>query len=332
MNTESLIERSHELGSAHRDQHHDQIRPKTLDHYIGQESVTHALSIFIQAAKQRGESLDHVLLYGPPGLGKTTLAQIIACEMRAQIRQTSGPVIEKPGELAALLSSMDRHDVLFIDEIHRLHPSIEEILYPAMEDFKLDIMIGDGPGAKSVQIDLPPFTLIGATTRSGSLTAPLRARFGMTHRLELYKPDCLSHIISRSAKVLDFDIDSQACLYLAERSRGTPRIANRLLRRCRDFAQAHNLHFITQESVTHALELLGIDAQGLDNMDRRYLRLLSVDFSGGPVGLDSLAVSMGESRQTLEDVIEPFLIQKGYVLRTQRGRVIGDISSLHPHI
>ena len=297
------------------------IRPKTFADYIGQKAVVDPLSLFIDAAKVRGESLDHVLLFGPPGLGKTTLAHIIAETMGGNFKQTSGPVLEKAGDLAATLSSIEQNDVLFIDEIHRLNSHIEEILYPAMEDFKLDLLIGEGPAARSVQIDLPPFTLVGATTRAGSLTSPLRARFGIAHRLEFYDTASLAQIIKRSSSHYQCPIDEEAAIMLAQRSRGTPRIANRLLRRVRDYAQAHHLHRLSLETIEPALRLLGIDSYGFDPLDRSYIKTLCIDFQGGPVGLESISVSMGEEKHTVEDVIEPYLIQQGYVLRTPRGRI-----------
>ena len=324
---QTVIERSNPGASSDGEKTTQQspaIRPKRLADYVGQTPITKALSLFIEAAKARQESLDHVLFFGPPGLGKTTLAQIIAHEMQSHIKQTSGPVLEKPGELAALLSNLEAGDVLFIDEIHRLHPSIEEILYPAMEDCKLELMIGEGPAARSIQLDLPPFTLIGATTKAGNLTAPLRARFGMAYRLEFYNNSDLSRIIQRSAALFDLSVTQSAAELLASRSRGTPRIANRLLRRVRDFAQTQGAEIVDCELITASLDLLGIDQHGFDSVDRKYMHTLCVDFQGGPAGVDSLAVAMGDARQTVEDLIEPFFIQEGYVIRTARGRVATD--------
>jgi len=297
------------------------LRPKTLEDYVGQVKVREQLSIFIQAAKQRGESLDHVLLFGPPGLGKTTLSQIIAHELGVNLRQTSGPVLEKPKDLAALLTGLERNDVLFIDEIHRLSPVVEEILYPALEDFKIDIMIGEGPAARSIKLDLQPFTLVGATTRAGMLTNPLRDRFGIVSRLEFYTVEELNRIVMRSAQLLKTQMESGGALELAKRSRGTPRIANRLLRRVRDFAQVKGNGEITQALANQALEMLDVDQLGLDVMDRKFLETMILRFDGGPVGLDNMAASIGEERDTIEDVIEPYLLQQGYLQRTPRGRV-----------
>ena len=298
-----------------------QIRPQKLSDYIGQPVVREQMDIFIQAAQGRGESLDHVLIFGPPGLGKTTLSHIIAQEMGANLRQTSGPVLEKAGDLAALLTNLEPYDVLFIDEIHRLSPVVEEILYPAMEDFQLDIMIGEGPAARSIRLDLPPFTLIGATTRAGSLTSPLRDRFGIVQRLEFYNTADLTQIIERAARILHVSIDHQGALEIAKRSRGTPRIANRLLRRVRDFAQVKSTGHISVEIADSALNMLNIDDQGFDHMDRRLLLAIIEKFDGGPVGLDNLAAAIGEERGTIEDVIEPFLIMHGFIERTPRGRL-----------
>ncbi|MCX8582535.1 MULTISPECIES: Holliday junction branch migration DNA helicase RuvB [unclassified Gilliamella] len=297
------------------------IRPKYLDEYIGQPQVREQMKIFIQAAKQRSDALDHVLIFGPPGLGKTTLANIVANEMNVNLRTTSGPVLEKAGDLAAMLTNLEPNDVLFIDEIHRLSPVVEEILYPAMEDYQLDIMIGEGPAARSIKIDLPPFTLIGATTRAGSLTSPLRDRFGIVQRLEFYRVEDLEYIVSRSAKFLGLDLSKEGAFLIAKRSRGTPRIANRLLRRVRDYADVKSKGVIDERIATQALDMLDVDNEGFDYMDRKLLLAIIEKFMGGPVGLDNIAAAIGEERETIEDVLEPFLIQQGYIQRTPRGRI-----------
>lgn len=297
------------------------IRPKTLADYTGQDHVRGQMAIFIEAAKGRGEPLDHLLIFGPPGLGKTTLAMIVANEMGVNIKQTSGPVLEKAGDLAALLTNLEPNDVLFIDEIHRLSPVVEEILYPAMEDYQLDIMIGEGPAARSIKLDLPPFTLIGATTRAGALTSPLRDRFGIVQRLEFYKTAELAQIVQRSAHYLNLNLDIESATEVARRSRGTPRIANRLLRRVRDYAQVKSNGVVNVDVANQALLMVDVDSQGFDYMDRKLILAIIEKFSGGPVGLDNLAAAIGEEKETIEDVIEPFLIQQGFVQRTPRGRI-----------
>lgn len=298
------------------------IRPHTLADYIGQAAVREQMGIFMQAARNRKEALDHVLIFGPPGLGKTTLSHIIANEMEVNLRHTSGPVLERAGDLAALLTNLEPHDVLFVDEIHRLSPVVEEVLYPAMEDFQLDIMIGEGPAARSIKLDLPPFTLVGATTRAGLLTSPLRDRFGIVQRLEFYSAEELVKIVKRSAGIMDVEIDDTGATEIARRSRGTPRITNRLLRRVRDYAQVKANGKITAEIAQRALDMLDVDVQGFDMMDRKLLLAIIDKFEGGPVGVDSLAAAIGEERDTIEDVIEPYLIQQGFMMRTPRGRVV----------
>ncbi|HEV8501771.1 MAG TPA: Holliday junction branch migration DNA helicase RuvB [Casimicrobiaceae bacterium] len=305
------------------------LRPRALEEYVGQEKIRHQLGIFIAAAKKRAEALDHVLLFGPPGLGKTTLSHILAHELGVNLRQTSGPVLERPGDLAALLTNLEPRDVLFIDEIHRLSPVVEEILYPALEDFQLDIMIGEGPAARSVKLELPPFTLVGATTRAGMLTNPLRDRFGIVARLEFYNADELTRIVTRSAALLGIAIDPAGAHEIARRSRGTPRIANRLLRRVRDFAEVKADGAITSAVADAALSMLDVDVVGLDVMDRKLLQTVLSKFDGGPVGVDNLAAAIGEERDTIEDVLEPFLIQQGYLQRTSRGRIATALSYRH---
>ncbi|WP_158770611.1 Holliday junction branch migration DNA helicase RuvB [Paraglaciecola sp. L1A13] len=305
------------------------IRPKMLADYTGQDHVCEQMDIFIQAARKRSDALDHLLIFGPPGLGKTTLANIVANEMGVSIKTTSGPVLEKAGDLAALLTNLEENDVLFIDEIHRLSPVVEEILYPAMEDYQLDIMIGEGPAARSIKLELPPFTLIGATTRAGSLTSPLRDRFGIVQRLEFYNIKDLTQIVKRSANYLALDLDADGAIEIARRSRGTPRISNRLLRRVRDYAEIKADGIISSEVASAALDMLDVDKEGFDYMDRKLLVTIIDKFMGGPVGLDNLAAAIGEEKDTIEDVIEPFLIQQGFLQRTPRGRIVSQRAYLH---
>jgi Holliday junction DNA helicase RuvB len=305
------------------------IRPRLLNDYVGQEAVKRQLRIFVTAATQRAEALDHVLIFGPPGLGKTTLAHIIANEMGVSMRHTSGPVLERPGDLAAMLTNLEPHDVLFVDEIHRLSPVVEEVLYPAMEDFQLDIMIGEGPAARSIKLDVPPFTLVGATTRAGLLTSPLRDRFGIVQRLEFYSTEELRQIVLRSAKIMNVPIDAAGAGEIAARARGTPRIANRLLRRVRDFAEVEGQGRIDMQAAQAAMDMLEVDPNGFDMMDRKLLLTIIEGFDGGPVGIESLAASISEERGTIEDVLEPYLIQQGFLMRTSRGRVATRKAYLH---
>lgn len=325
--TDRLIDPQEESGR--EDSLDRAVRPKSLDEYIGQRVVREQMDIFLTAARGRGEPLDHTLIFGPPGLGKTTLASIIANEMNVALKTTSGPILEKAGDIAALMTNLEPGDVLFIDEIHRLSPFIEEVLYPAMEDFQLDIMIGEGPAARSIKLDLPPFTLVGATTRAGLLTSPLRDRFGIVQRLEFYEVDELAQIVARSAEILSIPMDAGGAREIARRSRGTPRIANRLLRRVRDFAEVKADGAVSAHVADRALDMLSVDNRGFDHLDRRLLLAMIEKFDGGPVGVDSLAAALSEERGTIEDVLEPFLIQQGYILRTPRGRMVTRIAYAH---
>ncbi|WP_370249089.1 Holliday junction branch migration DNA helicase RuvB [Thalassolituus sp.] len=324
--TDRFIAPTPQLGEEKQDR---AIRPRMLDDYIGQPHVREQMEIFIGAAKARAEALDHTLVFGPPGLGKTTLANIIAEEMGVQIKSTSGPVLERAGDLAAILTSLEEGDVLFIDEIHRMSPAVEEVLYPAMEDYQLDIMVGEGPAARSMKIELPPFTLVGATTRAGLLTSPLRDRFGIVQRLEFYNIQDLSSIVSRSGRLMELEVEEEGAQEVARRARGTPRIANRLLRRVRDYAQVKADGRVTKEVADLALNMLNVDAQGFDHMDRRLLLTLMEKYDGGPAGVESLAASIGEERDTIEDVLEPYLMQQGYITRKQRGRMATKLAYLH---